>query len=127
MPRQRCLLQFISVYPVSYVQKQCYLLKTTQHAGHLFTYVCVPSQGLAPPACLFLGRVSCASRCSLHVEKPRRPLLLQALGDASTALACLLELEPLDFESQQALLQNMPFSATRAFLLLRMTANALLV
>ncbi len=49
------------------------------------------------------------------------------IGDASTALACLLELEPLDFEFQQALLQNMPFSATRAFLLLRMTANALLV
>ena len=52
---------------------------------------------------------------------------LAGIGDASTALACLLELEPLDPEFQQALLQSMPFSATRAFLLLRMTANALLV
>ena len=49
------------------------------------------------------------------------------MGDAAAALACLLELEPLGAESQQALLQGMPFSAARALLLLRMTANALLV
>lgn len=49
------------------------------------------------------------------------------IGDASMALACLLELEPHGSEYQRALLQSMPFPVTRAFLLLRMTANALLV
>ena len=49
------------------------------------------------------------------------------IGDASTALACLLELETLGAKYQGALLQSMPFPVTRACLLLRMTANALLV
>lgn len=48
-------------------------------------------------------------------------------GDAFTAVACLLELEPLDSQTQQQLLESMPIAATRAILLLRMSANALLV
>ena len=42
-------------------------------------------------------------------------------------LACLLELEPLGPDIEQQLDQGAPFAASRALLLLRMTANALLV
>ena len=49
------------------------------------------------------------------------------MGDAAKTLACLLEEEPLDSNVQHELLQSMHFAASRAFLLLRMTANALLV
>lgn len=49
------------------------------------------------------------------------------MGDAAKSLACLLEEEPLDSKMQEELLQSMHFAASRAFLLLRMTANALLV
>ena len=49
------------------------------------------------------------------------------LGDASGALACLLELEPLGPDMEQQLAQSAPFAAAQALLLLRMTANALLV
>lgn len=52
---------------------------------------------------------------------------LAGIGDAAQALACLLELEPLDSDTQQELLRDLPFAASRAMLLLRMTANALLV
>ena len=49
------------------------------------------------------------------------------MGNAAKTLACLLEKEPLDSQMQRELLQSMHFAASRAFLLLRMTANALLV
>ena len=67
----------------------------------------------------------------LHARKLTRTacavMAVAGIGHGPVALACLLELEPVSVDSQQALLQSMPFSVTRAFLLLRMTANALLV
>ena len=62
-----------------------------------------------------------------HLAELVTAVSLTGIGDAFRAVACLLELEPLDSQTQQQLLQSMPFAATQAILLLRMSANALLV